>query len=818
MITEQTSNKLDQILTRSFEYEESNNGLFTSHIHFPNNDHETIVAITDLVINKLAHQFIKRTLNKDHLISLDALVQKSQHGEKIISLDRSGENPADMFRYLSTGNTSTAWLDRKGNVLGAVMNLNGEPFPVYSEKNVIPEKQADFASRYYIPIDKYIRKLGKKNNWKGFILVPTFPQFLINTNDKEIRDSFLKLSSFHCQDVRSQPSSFLNCEERPFILINANCDILSKTVKHRVHATHIINLIDLDKTFIRREPLKGFGRNGVVLHSKTTSNLTVLSFSDQNEIDTDEIEKINMTFMDVLPYDKADRSVIISKEDLSDRETDQKKPEIVWLKDQQITRLLYSIDDALRSTDNILHDILFNSWRFRKMLAFCLSEQIAKCVLDEINSGNCKMIPGFNGIGSHYLPDEHVQIIKGYLSKLISSIVTLYQRENLSIETSELIIVPEFIKENTQFTKRLPAMVSEKLVTASSASSFDKTIICEQLDPRQLCDEKLFHGHTPTIFWIEELYRPWYEKIRKWDLQKKIRCYDTEKHPLRSPLRAFELVNMNALKSELDSLTHQAREFNIDLFHLSDGEQINDQSRYRLMCDSYNITSYGNQRFLIKARNKWELFTVRKIQEDLKFDHHSPLELIDARTLQQDILNGGTSEGFNWRAKLMEKVNVLSFDTCYKEIETLSKKYNCRMVSVDWFRKDWLAYKEGNSIPNQKGLLLALGDFLSLDKGILKAMQIQKLNERLERAEVNRGLMSMVKDILNASEHLEESKHYEIAKRFTRDDHLRSSYNFFKKYISISESDDELIKELIVLISRTKKKSLSKKLIEISAI
>lgn len=812
-MTDQNANRIDQMLTRSLKHGDSDAGLFTMHIHFPINAPLEKVKILDDLINKLIHQHLKKHLVWDNVVTLETLVNRFKDGEKVVSFDANGsdDDRDQSFRYLNILDENPVWVDRTGSYICDATEPLREVIPIFIERNVIPQKSAEEAKNYYSRIDKYIRKKAMKN---GFLLISQMPQVLVTVNSKETKSFIVEHSKFHPKDIEETFKASLNFDRYPLMVVNSSKNASSRSVRDNTRPTHVVNVVDIDPNFVRREPLSTFTRSEVLLHSPLCRSLIVLSFG-QNQLEDEVVQKINSTFFDVSSYERHDRSVLVHQDDLNG---DLSKSEVIikWLNDREIATLFANIDEILRSSDSILHDILLRSYRLRKLLALSVNETLSKVVLNEILTGECELIPQHKGLGSYYLPEDHLTLLKKLFTQIVTSVQRAYAHAGIAIEKFDSTIIAPFITGNEKFMALVPPTLRQRFCNINQIESLPgKILVCDHLLIRELEEhrESLLRS-TVLLAWIEPFFKSNHIRFKRYSIEHRLARYDVQRHVLREKLLTHEEANQQRLNAELSALKLEPSITMVDLDLTSGDDSTNDQTRYRIQLSDQSYVIAGGQRVLIRMqRSKWELLPVNELIDHFaQVKGSTGVDHIDARAIGDQLLERQSTQIFDWREKLRAKVAVTSVDAAFKSLTDLAVNFDCRMVSLDWFSKDWLAHKDGTSIPNQKGLLLVLGEFLSLDRHVLRTMQIQKLNEKMQQAEINRGLLLLMKDIVNLMDNAQPAKYYELAKRIMSSDHLGASHQFFRKFMALSQSEDELIKELIQLMSEVKKNVTIKKI------
>jgi hypothetical protein len=815
-ITDQTLNRIDQTLTRSLHHVLEHKGLFTAHVHFPFDSEADRIAILDELLNKLIHQYLKSLLIWENFETLEGLLRRFSDGEKVMSFAES-ESTAQTFGYLSVEDDSPIWVDRKGLRISEALQPVNEVIPVYLERNVIPEKKIGEAKTFYTPLDKYIRKKTDKN---GFVLISQPPQILVNVHSKEIKKTIQINSIFRPQDIDEPFNSSLNFERYPLVIINSNRLSASNSIKGTIRPTHIVNLVNVNPKLIIRSPLSSYGRNEVILHHTSCKSLFAIT-SSRNTLDQESIQKVNSTFFNINEYDAEDRSVIIHGEDL-DGIYESVEAQIKWITDRRITNLFLNIGETLRSYDSVLHDILFRSFRLRELLAISINNALADAVLDEMLTGKNELIPRYKGLNSYYLPRDQQQLLKNLFTQLVNTISEAYSNAGFTTEKFTSIVVAPFIAENKNFIKSLPPEVQNNIEAISQCpTSGGKILVCDYLLMNELENYRItLRDSNVSLVWIEPFFKSNYNRFKRNSIEKRLSDYDVKKHVLRDKLLTSEKSVQERLNREMATLKVEPILGIPDLDFVMNDDYSYDQTKYRVDLISNSYTLSGSERLLIRMpRSKWEVLSVSDIF-DYSQDVPSAIDIdyADTNILEKFLLSNQGSQIVDWRAKLKHKVASSSLESVYDTLSKLAINYECRMVSKDWFSKDWLGEKKDNSIPNQKGLLLSLGDFLSLDRQMLRTMHIQKLNEKLQQAEINREFLVFLRDNLNLTENAAKSKIYELAKRLTTNDYFHRSYQFFRNFIAISKDDDDLLKELIQAMLDIKNNLSIKKIKMISRI
>lgn len=811
-MTDQVRNRIDQALTRSLQHHDEHKGLFTAHIHLPIGDRADRIAILDELLNKLIRQYLKSLMVWENFITLETLLGRFIDGEKVMSFE-AGETDDRCFRYLSTIDDRPVWVDRTGKFVADAEEPRNEVVPIYIERNVLPEKSLREAKIFYGRLDKSVRRRTEKT---GFLLIGKPPQILINVNSREIKDAIRSNSALHPKDCEDTFKSSLNFERRPIVIINSSKSSFS-SLKESFQPSHVINLLNADTSLTIRQPLSTFGRNEVILHYPDCNSLLVLSFG-ANRIDTDSIQRINSVLFNVNVYESADRSVIIHQEDLVNSQFHSNHL-INWISDKKITNLFISIDETLRSYDSILHDILFRSYRFRELLSISISDLVARAVLNEILTGEHQLVPQYRGLNSYYLPNDQQTILRTLFSQLVEAIQNAYSSA-FKLEKFDLIFISPFIAENSKFIELLPKEISNKISTINKSSSAKhKALICDYLFNNEIDQYKqTLEGDNVTLVWIDSFFKSNYSRTKRNLIELRLSDYDVHKHVLRDKLLTSEKSNQERLEAELSALKQEPILTIADLDLPENDDYANDQNRLRVHFQDRSYTVPASQKLLIKmSRSKWELSSPKEILDSFPGTiPNAKVEYIDVSSLEGLIYSKDSSQIINWRLKLRAEVEKSSAETVYQAISQIASKYDCRMVSKDWFVKDWLSNRSDNSIPNQKALLLVLGEFLTLDRHMLRLMHIQKLNEKLQQAEINRGALVFLRDVLNLTENTRKSKLYELAQRMMTSEYLSGGYNFFKKFISISKDDDDTIKEIIQLMSDIKDNMRTEKITNIT--
>jgi hypothetical protein len=817
-MTSSESNRIDQILTRSLKHSEDVTGLFTMHVHFPASEPMEKIKIIDDLINKLIHQYLKKLFVSDNVLPLSALVDIFREGEKVMSFDPDGSDDTQdrSFRYLSLQNDRPIWIDRTGAFIQDATEPIRHTVPIYIERNVIPQKSISEAKKYYSRIDKYLRKKALKS---GFLLVREMPQVLLNVVGKELKSLLLTNSLFGAKDIEDSFHTSLRFQRYPLLVINSSKKISSKAIKEHTKPAYIVNSIDLDPNLIIREPVSTYARSEVLLHSRSCNSLLTITFGAK-ELEDDPIQRINSHFFEIGPYDPTDRSVLIHREDL-EGELPQEDVKIRWITDRDISVIFANIDEILRSSDSILHDILLRSYRLRKLLSLAINDHLAKAVLNEVLTGENELIPDYKGLHSYFLPDEHIALLKKLFSQLVVSIQKSYSNAGISIEKFDAVVVAPFIA-NSALLAALPIEHRRKICTMSQVlPSSSRTLICDYLLIRELDEHRAFlTASGSSIIWIEPFFKPNYTRFRRYAIEHRLKQYNVDKHVLRANLLLSETANQERLTAKLSALKMEPSVIMVDLDLTIGEESNNDHNKFRIEFANQTYSLPGSQRILVRMQNtKWEILSVRQLCDHLPESmDRVDVDHIDVRSLADQLLAKNGTQVFDWRAKLREHVAMSSIDTVYQKLQEISGQFDCKMVSKDWFSKEWVTKQGGVSIPNQKGLLLSLGEFLSLDRHVLRTMQIQKLREKFQQAEINRGMLLLTRDILNLVEKAPLAKYYEMAKRIMVSDHLGVGYQFFKRFIAVSTDDDEVIKELIELMIGAKKNVQIKKIKRITKI